>query len=690
MMCRFKKSIVLAVAAVGIVFAQDVRLWQNLYPEYSGLAFGGGKFAAVSADGLIRSTDDGAGWSQFLLNDAETRRVYAVAYGWGQFMALPNGRFYLFSKDGLNWQTSAPGVTPSAWKYMVFGGSGDGGFVAINLNGEAQLYDEDEWQQSFPVDETPSHLAYGAGRFVEVGDEGIKSSSNAKGWAPSSVTAPVSVVAFNGEKFAALAKSGSSVYTSSNGTSWETASAGAPAGMADMVFGGGKFVAVGAGGKGCYSSDGSSWTSFTLNDADNFKAVKYGNNKFIALGAKGSVYTSSNGETWERKAGNSAISYKQIVYGGNKFVAVGDSGIMVSSDGSDWSRKGGAVALVGVAYGADKFVAVGGGGEIVSSPDGETWSDPDVKEAVFTSIAFGGTTFIAGGRESGKLPQLSKAVIHTSTDGQDWNDVSSDVTGWQQGQYIVSLCSGGGKFLAASSGGTKAVRTCDATGNAVGKHWSSVSNLPGEADEYEMTSAVYANDKFVVLGTKRTGESIILNSADAASWTTVTVPQNIKWMRSAAYAKGTYIAVADSGNVYAYVNNSAWNLQPKVTNRNLSTIYASGNTVLAAGAGGAMLYSSDAPISVKYAAAPKAASRVGGAMSLTRSGRAATVTLSFTPATAGVISVYSLNGRQLYKAGIAAGERGARLPERAMRNGSVIVRYSGGGRVVSQRFQVVR
>jgi len=697
-MCRIKKSVGAVLAAAGLVFAQSAPQWQNLYPEYSGLAYGAGKFVAVSVDGLVRTTGDGTGWSQvFVREGGNSRRIHSVAYGAGQFVAIQRGSSYLHSLDGAGW-----GVDPMnanlLWKYIAFGEpSGGWRFVAVDEEGYTAVFDKDGWGDNNDAGISLNHAAFGAGKFVAAGD-GVKATNANGNWVNTSIpsSSKIAVVAFGGEKFVALSRDGGNAYTSTDGSTWTSASAGgAAAGMADMAFGNGKFVAVGAKGKGCVSGDGTSWTAFTLNEADDFKAVKFGGNAFLALGAKGSVYKSSDGSKWDRLAGNSVTSYKQIVFGGGKFVAVGDSGVSVSANGKDWERKTGAKNLTGVTYGANRFVAVGDSGVVISSADGNTWTDHSQNTGgeLFTSVAFGGTTFIAGGRTQGVAAQ-SKVVVYTSTDGQAWtNYESNDLSGgWSQGQYIASLCFGNEKFIAAvmGVGATKTLRECGATGREVGKYWSNVSDLPGEADGYLLGSAVYTDNKFVVLGTKITGEAVVLNSADAVSWQAFPISsEEIKWVRSATYAKGANIIVADSGNIYAYLENR-WIQQGKATNRHLSTIYSGNNVILAAGVNGAMLYSEAPPTSIRHTPAPRGAASSKGVMSLERSRRAPAVTLSFTPNGAGTIAVYSLSGKRLYKARLSAGERSVRLPERIMSSGSLIVRYSGDGRVLNQRFQFVR
>ena len=67
-MFSLKKAVAL-VAALGGLIAAQAQDWQNLYPSYSGLAFGDGKFVAVSEDGLIR-IGSGSNWSQRFITAA--------------------------------------------------------------------------------------------------------------------------------------------------------------------------------------------------------------------------------------------------------------------------------------------------------------------------------------------------------------------------------------------------------------------------------------------------------------------------------------------------------------------------------------------------------------------------------------------------------------------------------------------
>jgi hypothetical protein len=682
---------VVALAAAAVVAAQ-AQGWENLFPSYSGLASDGSKFVAVSEDRLIR-TGGGAGeWSQYFVPSGGS--LNSAAYGKDRFIVMQGSTntTFLSSGNGQNWVSRPAGTY--LCKYLTFGGSD---FVGIGESGRTFLFDleeeddgwspwDSEWSEEF------YHVAYGAENFVAVGTY-IESAANGKQWRRRH-NAAAGVVAFGGEKFVAIAPNGSTVYTSADGVNGWTPqqSPNAPAGMKDMTFGGGRFVAVG-GGKAAVSADGVSWTVSTLNESDNFRAVKYGNNMFVALGANGSLYTLANGaSSWVRQADGRFMSYKQIVYGGTQFVAVGDSGVSVSGDGRSWVRKDYGKRLQSVAFGGNRFVAVGDSGAIWTSDDGgNTWINyPRDPAIMFTSAAFGDSAFVIGGRTMTGAGG-GAAKILTSADGQNWSEQSGDleVDKWQY-VYPAALCYGNGKFVAGgnSTGGTGdggGLRHTGYAAGSTGKFWT----VAEATKSYRIMSVTYANDKFVALGSTTSG-NVLLTSVDGVSWTPMPLPAVVRGAKSATYAKGYYLVAADSGNIYGSQDGLDWSPQRKVTNRNLNTVYFGNNVVFAAGAAGAMLYLSGDPISVRHTPASRRAALSAWGMTIDNARKSPVITLSFTPDRPGTIAVYSLTGRQLYKKRVGAGERAISLPGRIASNGSVIVRYSGDGRTVAKRFQMVK
>jgi hypothetical protein len=697
-----KQAAALAALCCGLLFAQSAPQWHNLYPSYTGLAFGDGKFVAVSSDGLIKTTGNGGeSWSQKFAN----QRLSSAAYGDGMFVVTqePNGRLYSLNGGG-SWETGGrDGNYPC--RYLIFGKER---FIGIGEAGRTFLYyqyqdenDETSWQwKSITAEDSHSdnllHAAFGNNIFVAVGSN-IVSSPNGDGWGVrhSGFTGTMSLVAYGNDKFAALSSQGGLAYTSDNGVDWiSQPSPTLPAGMADIAFYGGKFVAVGNAGAAITSADGINWTQSTgLNPNDNFKAVKYGEGAgFMALGAGGSVYTSPDGGTWTKKAAGRIMSYKEIVSGGGKYVAVGDSGASFSADGRDWSRgtasEGKFAGLQRVAFGAGKFVAAGDSGALFVSTDGAAWENASRNnQMMFTGVAFGNDMFVVVGY-MGTTTNATACVI-TYEEATGWKEATNinSPSGWPS-MYPISIGFGSGIFLAGSSSGV--LRS-----SINGIYWSNETPPaapPGTS--YRYRSITYVNDRFVAVGATSGGDNFtIIMSSNGTTWATIPAPRDMA-VRAVTFAKSYYyIAVGDSGKIMASPNGQEWSTQSLATNKNLQTIYtADGNTILAGGADGALLYSTDNPISVRYAQNHRVASVRSFRMSLEKTGKTLLVSLSFTPKTAGTIAVYSLTGKQLYRKNIIAGERRVPLSGRAASasSGSVIVKYTGDGGTVVQRFQITK
>jgi hypothetical protein len=527
-------------------------------------------------------------------------------------------------------------------------------------------------------------------------------SLNGNGWADAYNGQTISggglnLVAYGNEKFVAISEMGSVVYTSDNSRSgWESSPSDIPPGMIDLTFGGGKFVAVGAAGAGASSADGVTWTKSILFDKDDFVAVRYGDGNFMALGAKGSVYTSSDGISWRGMASGRAMSYKQIIYGGNKFVAVGDSGVSVSGDGKNWNsgESNGETALKGlqsVAYGNGKFVAVGDSGAFFTSQDGNLWTDMSANDRgiMFLNIAYGENKDFSGFVAVGRGSVGGASVFTLADNAQNWNDESQYLSSsWSTGVYPISISFGNGKFLAGGSS-NGIFRSTDN-----GRFWNSNDITVDGISGNKITSITYVNNRFIALGTSAAGSNAIFISSDgnSGSWTTIPAPQSA--IKSVTFAKNYYVAVGDSGKILASPNGQEWVLQRQATNKNLQTIYFAENILLVGGASGALLYSDETPsmVSVRYAGRSGRAAQPALRMNMENKGRSPMINLAFTPEKPGMIAVYSLAGKQLYKKRVEAGERTISLPNsRVASSGSVVVRYTdNGGKSVVQRFQMVR
>jgi len=692
------RRVIALVALVGAALCVQAQQWQNLFPSFSGLTFGDDKFVAVSNDGAVKVFNKDAVEQEHFFTP---NPLYAAAYGVNEsgedmFLATSAIRSSLISSNGINWIPTITSSSSQICRKLAFGKEL---FVGVGEGNRIFVYDYDYgWVELTNTSGTVVDVAFGANRFVTVGST-VRSAINDPSLSASWTTATgvssnnLSLVTFGtvggSPRFVAYGYTGSTVavFTSSDGTSWSSQSAtGISAGMADIAWGNGRFVAVGGKGATAFSTDGISWTAVPSGSDDDFKAVKYGDGAFMAIGVNGSVYTSSNGSSWEPKVRGHLMSYNQIAFGGGMYMAVGDSGAIISSDSKNWTKKYAANLrrLNGVTYGDNKFVAVSATGQIFRSENNGAgdWEVYDIfSNDSLVGVAYGGGRFVAVGKTTGNMP----AVIYTSNNGLDWSRLTGQMssTGWNiPNAHPTSICFGNGRFWAGST------TSGSLFSSENGSEW--VRTEPGSLVGMRVTSINYTNGRFTgALGMGPVNISSVLSSSNGTNWEVfnLNLPNPV---RDITYANGYYVAVGDSGRTFVSADGQSWSQKARVTNRNLLTIYSDANNVLAAGAAGTMIHSATQHVSVRYQVSTNRTSAAGSARMSVDTRSTPKLTLSFPAQKNAKITFFSLNGKTLYTHRLKAGEVSVELPQRVTRNGVVIAQYTSGGQKFAQRFQFTK
>jgi hypothetical protein len=158
------------------------------------------------------------------------------------------------------------------------------------------------------------------------------------------------------------------------------------ASLQDVIYAGGRFVAVGS-GVVLWSPTGETWTSTSLSGGD-FRGVCYGDGLYVVVGQEwdaslgrwvGLVASSVEGSVLQKQVvPPGAAPLNAVAYGAGRFAAVGIGGaIYVSTDGVTWGEavSGTTDDLLAIRYADGQFAAVGNNGRLLTSVDGLSWVD---------------------------------------------------------------------------------------------------------------------------------------------------------------------------------------------------------------------------------------------------------------------------------------------------------------------------
>ena len=273
-----------------------------------------------------------------------------IAYGNGKFVAVSNGSFSIMhSNDGVTWTSATVGsyglsdVVYGNGKFVAVGAEFSGSDLITNVQVST---DGVNWTRYTPFTNGPAlkAITYGNGLFVAVANGGgnrVVTSPDGISWTLRNAAAnnDWQSVAFGNNKFVAISSNGTNrTMYSSDGINWT--SIAVTSGSNSIAFGNGKFTT----GKN-YSTDGITWTNSTLEFAP--YGIAYGNGIFVAVGQSGSnrIAISSDGITWQLVVAPQLNPWECIAYGDSKFVALTYSGtnqVMVS-----YSNEGQTTEVIG-------------------------------------------------------------------------------------------------------------------------------------------------------------------------------------------------------------------------------------------------------------------------------------------------------------------------------------------------------
>jgi len=311
---RARISLTLAAMAALPVIAtatEPFAIWLTPLPKPTantlfGVTFTNGLFVAVGANGTILSSPNGMNWTARSPSANFTNTLRAVTAGGGQFVAVGENGSIVSSANGTSW-TERPQGSGYSFVDVAYGGgqfsaigpgpqvpSGEGGGYTITTNLIFTSPNGAAWlQQSAPVYNANSFLdaiAYGNGRFlINEGGQMIES-LNGVNWnriAPFA-TDPIGKLKFAQGRFFQGNVQSIRVSTD-NGLSWADEAPFQGLGVYSMANGGGYYAAVGTGFGVRYSTNATDWTTRIINVPEAWYDVVYGNGRFVAVGGLGAI-----------------------------------------------------------------------------------------------------------------------------------------------------------------------------------------------------------------------------------------------------------------------------------------------------------------------------------------------------------------------------------------------------------------
>jgi hypothetical protein len=317
----------------------DISWTETTIDAFSGgsirsIAYGGGKWVAVGDGGKIAtSSTNGATWTEVTSSAVGVAPIRSVAYGNGQFVAVGGQNIIATSVDSVTWTVMSPIFSSSSSSIINSVTYGDEKWIAVGINQRARLLSD----FVYSLDGAAWSLApsSASNSFGDI----FRQSAGIDTYV--SLT-PTSVVYGKG-KFVAVGQLAKIAYVSSGSIeyTWSTgegSAAFATSSITNLVYGNGRFVAGTNNGKLAYSTDGITWTnSFTSSSPyTNYNMVAYGGGQFIAITQEGLIiFSIDGGATWAEEA-NSAFSSSAyvtgIAYGNKKFIAFGSDGKIAYSN----------------------------------------------------------------------------------------------------------------------------------------------------------------------------------------------------------------------------------------------------------------------------------------------------------------------------------------------------------------------
>ena len=531
------------------------------------LLWTGTELLAVGEEGTVLASADGSIWTA--RNTGTESDLYALAQSDSRFVAVGDDGSVVTSDDGSSW-TELASLTFNTFNAVAWG---DGQFVAVGSWGSVFTSSDGEtWVDRSPhgVIEEIFDVAYDGSRWTAVGNRVTLTSANGFDWSDqtSIFSSSMSAVEWDGARFMACGNDGLLV-SSTDGKFWENHSFGSTVQLLDMASNGQQWVAVGVLGTILTSSNRVTWQAEQLYVEERYNAVAFGGGEYVAVGDRGALRTSSDGSHWQaRYTGQYEGNLQDLAFHEDQWVVVGRLGaagdglVLTSRNGIDWENPSThAEGLSSIARGGSLWVAVGLNGTVITSPDGDIWTPATSGTTVhLNDVMWDGTRFLATADDGDVL---------TSANGINWAVQSTldiellDSLTWNGDQYTLS--------------------------SGYGWVWTSEDAVQWDLDPHLQVYEMTEGDNLVVaVGV----EGLVLTSPDGKTWTP-RESQTPQVLRGVAWSGSRFVAVGHGGTIVTSSDGITWQAVDPGTNLDLFELVWAGSQFVASGEQGMVLTSPD-------------------------------------------------------------------------------------------------
>lgn len=308
-------------------------------------------------------------------------------------------------------------------------------------------------------------------------------------------------VVFGGDRFVAVGYS--VTQTSLDGLSWDVV-AHDGVHLNAVAWDGAAFVAVGDGGVILRSTDGQSWEQVPSPTTADLRGVAWGGGEYMAVGGEGVAIRSTSGVAWEAVTLPAVQNLSGVTFGEGRFYLYGRSSIILEGSGSSWRSIGcpdsTTISSAAILGGRLLVVTYGSWGLLLRVFDGSAWSIPGgAPEYPQRIVRQGAQLFAFVSRGYGPT------AVYSSTDGSSWTREPG--TGFDNG-VLRSVAVGGGRAVAVGAAGAWLTRQ-------EGQAWELVS---GRVDTF---LDVASNGQILVAAAAQSAGSgcVLLSSTDGREWT---------------------------------------------------------------------------------------------------------------------------------------------------------------------------